>query len=75
MLLQSESHEPAVIYWPPHPLTPLPEESHVPETAAPAPYARGKAASPVDLSLVTAFQTLEDLSDRQAAEAVRLRLD
>jgi len=33
------------------------------------------ALSPVDLALVTAFQSMEDLSDRQAAEAVRLRLD
>ena len=31
--------------------------------------------SPVDLSFVTAFQVLENLSDRQAAEAVRLRVD
>ena len=31
--------------------------------------------SPVDLAFVTAFQYLEDLSDRAAAEAVRLRLD
>ena len=33
------------------------------------------ALSPVDLALVTAFQSMEDLPDRQAAEAVRLRLD
>ena len=33
------------------------------------------ALSPVDLSLVTVFQALEDQSDRQAAESVRLRLD
>ncbi|MCJ7550512.1 MAG: transposase [Anaerolineae bacterium] len=31
--------------------------------------------SPVDLAFVTAFQFLEDLPDRAAAEAVRLRLD
>lgn len=31
--------------------------------------------SPVDLAFVTAFQCLEDLADRGAAEAVRLRLD
>jgi transposase len=31
--------------------------------------------SPVDLAFVTAFQHLEKLSDRQAAEAVRTRLD
>jgi transposase len=31
--------------------------------------------SPVDLALVTAFQFLEDLPDRAAAEAVRLRMD
>ena len=31
--------------------------------------------SPVDLAFVTAFQCLEDLPDRSAAEAVRLRLD
>lgn len=31
--------------------------------------------SPVDLAFVTAFQYLEDLADRGAAEAVRLRLD
>src|SRR4030042_6671078 len=31
--------------------------------------------SPVDLALVTAFQFLEDLPDRAAANAVRLRLD
>ncbi len=31
--------------------------------------------SPVDLALITAFQYLEGLSDRQAAEAVRVRLD
>lgn len=31
--------------------------------------------SPVDLALVTAFQHMENLSDRQAAEAVRVRLD
>ncbi|MBU0494045.1 MAG: IS1182 family transposase [Chloroflexi bacterium] len=33
------------------------------------------ALSPVDLALVTAFQSMEDLPDRQAAESVRLRLD
>jgi len=33
------------------------------------------ALSPVDLALVTAFQSMEDLPDRQAAEAVRLRLE
>jgi transposase len=33
------------------------------------------ALSPVDLAFVTAFQDMEDLSDRQAAEAMRLRLD
>jgi transposase len=33
------------------------------------------AMSPVDLAFVTVFQDLEDLSDRQAAEAMRLRLD
>lgn len=31
--------------------------------------------SPVDLALVSAFQYMEKLSDRQAAEAVRMRLD
>jgi transposase len=31
--------------------------------------------SPVDLAFVTAFQYMEDLADRAAAEAVRLRLD
>jgi transposase len=33
------------------------------------------ALPPVDLLFVLAFQGLEDLSDRQAAEAVRVRLD
>lgn len=33
------------------------------------------ALSPVDLAFVTAFQDMEDLSDRQAAEAMRVRLD
>ena len=33
------------------------------------------ALSPVDLAFVTIFQYLEDLSDRQAAEAMRVRLD
>lgn len=33
------------------------------------------AASPVDLLLVTVFQYLENLPDRAAADAVRLRLD
>jgi len=33
------------------------------------------AESPVDLMLVTAFQFMEDLPDRAAAEAVRLRID
>jgi transposase len=33
------------------------------------------AISPVDLAFVTAFQFMEDLSDRQAADALRLRLD
>jgi len=38
--------------------------------------AEGKPGlSPVDLALVTVFQYLEDLSDRQAAEALRMRLD
>jgi transposase len=31
--------------------------------------------SPVDLAFVTAFQYMEDLADRAAAEAVRMRLD
>jgi transposase len=31
--------------------------------------------SPVDLAFVTVFQYLEDLSDRQAAEALRVRVD
>ena len=31
--------------------------------------------SPVDLAFVTAFQYMEDLADRAAAEAIRLRLD
>ena len=31
--------------------------------------------SPVDLAFVTAFQFMENLSDRQAADALRLRLD
>lgn len=31
--------------------------------------------SPVDLAFVTVFQYMENLSDRQAAEAVRVRLD
>jgi transposase len=31
--------------------------------------------SPVDLAFVTAFQYMEDIADRAAAEAVRLRLD
>jgi len=39
-------------------------------------HAEGKPAlSPVLLSLVTVFQFLEKLADRQAAEAVRVRLD
>lgn len=39
-------------------------------------HAEGKPAiSPVLLSLVTAFQYMENLSDREAAEAVRVRLD
>jgi len=33
------------------------------------------ALSPVDLAFVTVFQYMEDLSDRQAAEAMRMRLD
>ena len=33
------------------------------------------ALSPVDLAFVTVFQDMEDLSDRQAAEAMRVRLD
>lgn len=33
------------------------------------------AISPVDLSFVTVFQFMENLSDREAAEALRLRLD
>ena len=33
------------------------------------------AISPVDLAFVTAFQFMENLSDRQAADALRLRLD
>ena len=33
------------------------------------------ALSPVDLAFVTIFQYLEDLSDRQAAESMRMRLD
>jgi len=33
------------------------------------------ALSPVDLAFVTVFQYMEDLSDRQAAEAMRVRLD
>ena len=33
------------------------------------------AFSPVDLAFVTVFQDMEDLSDRQAAEAMRVRLD
>ncbi len=38
--------------------------------------AEGQAAlSPVDLGFVTAFQYMENLSDRAAADAVRLRLD
>ncbi len=38
-------------------------------------HAEGKpAVSPVDLALVTAFQFLENLSDREAAEALRLNL-
>src|SRR3990172_2341827 len=31
--------------------------------------------SPVDLAFVTAFQYMEDIADRAAAEAIRLRLD
>jgi transposase len=31
--------------------------------------------SPVDLAFVTAFQYMEDIADRAAAEAVRMRLD
>lgn len=39
-------------------------------------HAEGKPAiSPVLLSLVTAFQYMENLPDREAAEAVRIRLD
>jgi len=39
-------------------------------------HAEGKPAiSPVLLSFVTAFQYMENLSDREAAEAVRVRLD
>ena len=39
-------------------------------------HAEGKPAiSPVDLAFVTAFQFMENLPDRQAADAVRLRLD
>ena len=39
-------------------------------------HAEGKPAlPPVDLLFVLAFQGLEDLADRQTAEAVRLRLD
>jgi len=39
-------------------------------------HAEGKPAiSPVLLSFVTAFQYMENLSDREAAEAVRMRLD
>jgi len=39
-------------------------------------HAEGKPAiSPVLLSLVTAFQYMENLSDREAGEAVRIRLD
>ncbi len=39
-------------------------------------HAEGKPAiSPVLLAFVTAFQYMENLSDRQAAEAVRMRLD
>jgi len=39
-------------------------------------HAEGKAAiSPVLLAFVTAFQYMENLSDREAAEAVRMRLD
>lgn len=39
-------------------------------------HAEGKPAlPPVDLLFVLAFQTLEDVGDRQAAAAVRLRLD
>ena len=33
------------------------------------------AFPPVDLAFVTVFQYMEDLSDRQAAEAMRVRLD
>ena len=33
------------------------------------------ALTPVDLAFVTIFQYLEELSDRQAAEAMRVRLD
>ncbi len=37
---------------------------------------RGRAAySPWRLALVTVFQFMEDLTDRQAADAVRSRLD
>jgi len=38
--------------------------------------AEGKPAmSPVDLAFVTVFQYMENLSDREAAEALRMRLD